>query len=243
MKPLSDLLKELVIFDQKLTSIRDTIAKLKQDIDENNRILPELGQEIEDIKQSVLEAQKSVDLQELNAKSLRESEKTKRAALDNVKNQKEYAAAEKSLQSVLQRLFEQEDVLVKAWHTLDQAKQGENTKIVALEEKIIKIKEEIDKNKAAIDVETVEFEKISQEKDKQASTVPADWLSKYESMRKRVSNPIVPMINGSCSACYYAIPPQDVNRLKRNALLLCRSCYRLLYFNKEEEKDLKSDSY
>jgi predicted nucleic acid-binding Zn-ribbon protein len=77
----------------------------------------------------------------------------------------------------------------------------------------------------------------------QAKTVPQEWLTKYQRMRAKVADPLVPVMNTSCSACFYSIPPQDLNRLKKNALLLCRSCYRLLYYDKEEEKDSESDSF
>ena len=84
---------------------------------------------------------------------------------------------------------------------------------------------------------------VQVEKEKHEATIPDEWLAKYQRMRNKVQNPIVPVINKSCSACYYSVPPQDMMRLKNRALLYCRSCYRLLYHDQEEENDLQKASF
>ena len=54
-------------------------------------------------------------------------------------------------------------------------------------------------------------------------------------MRERVSDPVVPILQGGCSACFYKTPEQDLILLKRNKLLQCKNCYRFLFFEKEAE--------
>jgi predicted nucleic acid-binding Zn-ribbon protein len=238
--PLSESLKNLVVFDQKLEMLRNKINEIDRIIEQDKKMLPELHENIEAVKLAVIEAKKHVDMQELNTKDLKEQEKQKRAAIDTVKNQKEYAAIERELSKLLKLLNEQEDTLIKAWHTFDLAQQNESTQIAELEEKIKKIEAEIaEKENSTLSVKQ-EIEEVERQKMEQAKHVPPEWLTKYQRMREKVADPIVPVLNTCCSSCFYSIPSQDLNRLKKNALLLCRSCYRLLYYNKEEEQDENS---
>jgi predicted nucleic acid-binding Zn-ribbon protein len=241
--PLSTSLKKLILLDQKLEKLRKQITEIELIIEQDQQMLPELKENIEAVRREVKDAKKSVALQELNTKDLKNKETQKRASLDIVKNQKEYAAIERELEKILEQLNEQENTLIKAWHTLDLAKQKETSEIAALKEKISKIESEIlEKENSTLSVKK-EIEEIEQQKMEQAKTIPSEWLTKYKRMREKVANPLVPVLNTSCSSCFYSIPPQDLNRLKKNALLPCRSCYRLLYYNEEEENDLQSDSF
>ena len=70
-----------------------------------------------------------------------------------------------------------------------------------------------------------------------------EWLNKYERMIHRVSDPIVPVMEESCSACYYAILRQDLQKLKKSGVLPCRNCYRLLYYDEKEEEESKKESF
>ena len=76
---------------------------------------------------------------------------------------------------------------------------------------------------------------IEQRTEKEKS-VPAEWLEKYSMMRARVSDPVVPIVHQSCSACSQMITKQDDTRAKRGALIQCQQCFRLLYAPEVMEK-------
>jgi len=242
-EPLWQKLKHLVDLDHKQQAISSQIKKIEQEIQQNKLMLPKLHTAIDEIKNAIINAKKNVDLQELNAKDLKEQEKNKRAAIDNVKNQKQYEALKRELSSLLQQISEQDDTLVKAWHNLDLARKKEESELDKIEEKITELQKDMAEKQSDIEKIKENNKKFEQEKKEAEAKVPKEWLVKYERMRSKVSNPIVPIINDSCSSCYYSVPPQDVTRLKNNAILLCRSCYRLLYYDKEEEQNLKEASF
>ncbi len=79
---------------------------------------------------------------------------------------------------------------------------------------------------------------LNEERKSISDKIPADWLAKYERMKHNVDDPIVPVINGSCSACYYTVLYQDLLKLKKSGVLPCRNCYRFLYYDEDEEKAL-----
>jgi len=59
--------------------------------------------------------------------------------------------------------------------------------------------------------------------------IPAEWLEKYAMMRSKVSDPVVPALDGSCCACFYHLPSRDMIVLSRNTLIECKSCFRFIY--------------
>ena len=80
---------------------------------------------------------------------------------------------------------------------------------------------------------------MAQESKKQQEGVPEEWLEKYEVMKGRVPDPAVPIMNGTCSACFYTLSPEDSLSLGRKALLQCKSCFRFIYKLEEKQKDQK----
>lgn len=68
-----------------------------------------------------------------------------------------------------------------------------------------------------------------QDRQSKEQAVPAEWLEKYATMRARVTDPVVPVINGDCSACFYQVSTQDMQQLRHRKLLQCKDCFRLLY--------------
>ena len=70
------------------------------------------------------------------------------------------------------------------------------------------------------------YEQKRPEKEK---IVPEEWLEKYTIMKAQVSDPVVPITQETCSACFYALTNQDIICARRGRLLQCKGCYRLLY--------------
>lgn len=243
ISPLSKNLKLLIGLDQSKKKILSQIKKTELEIEEDKCMLPELDQTVAGLKQEVLNLKKNVNLQELKANSLKEQELQKRKTLSKIKNQKEYAAAEKELSSILQQLSEQDDALMKAWHDLEIAQKKEAEDLVTLKEKIELLKKDIAEKENAIVELKKQDQELEQKRNEQTANIPSEWLTKYDRMKDKVDDPIIPVIHSSCSSCYYSVPPKDMVRLKHNALLPCRSCYRFLYYDQEEEKDSENASF
>ena len=242
-RPVWQQLKDLAEIDSKKKSKKSQIEEVQNKIEEDRKIIPVLQKKIDEINKEYINAKKEVDIQELNAKDLKDCEQEKRKALDSVKNQKQYIAIEKELEAISKEVSEHDNALINAWHKLESAKNKKETEISKIQEKIDSAKKEIQEIELKVDELNKDIEKINKEKKELASSVPTEWFTKYEKMSGKVSDPVVPVINSCCSACYYSVLPQDVGKLKKGSLLMCRSCYRLLYYNKEEEHDTKKANY
>ena len=230
-------LKNLIVLDAKSEKIQEEIKLLEEQIKEEKLILPQLQEKIVSLKQAKHDAKKNVDMQELHAEELKNRETSKRKALEDVKNQKEFAAIEKEITSLSQQAAEQDDLVIKAWHNFELAEKSENSETEQIKEKIEQLEKDASEKEEKIAASKQEITSLAEQKKERAKDIPTDWLERYTHMRERVPDPIVPVLRESCSACYYAVPPQDLSRLKREAVLPCRSCYRFLYFDSEKEKE------
>ena len=67
------------------------------------------------------------------------------------------------------------------------------------------------------------------------NTITPEWFKKYQSMKSNIPDPITPVVQSICGSCFYEVLAQDLVRLKLNAILPCRSCFRLLYCDTEKQ--------
>ena len=130
---------------------------------------------------------------------------------------------------------EQENVLLSCWNDLEKAElllkkeESENTK------KIEELKNNIVTKDESIKKEEETLKTLQKKREEASSIIPEEWLKKYDRMKDNVSDPIVPVVRDVCSSCYYSILQQDLYRLKKSDILPCRNCYRLLYYDTQEE--------
>lgn len=220
---------DLVSFDQKIHAVEQELQSLRNSLKELDDQKNLACKTIDEMKLQLHDVKKKVDDQELSMKVLDQQETEKKKRLESISNPKEYSA----LKSELDRINEQQRVteveLIEAWNQLEiyQKKfhaQENNVKNKLDEFGQMKVEFERKLEAAGIILENLNMERVNL-----LGAVPQELLDNYEHMRGMVSNAVVPVINGSCSACFYAVPAQDLGALRRGKLLPCKSCYRILF--------------
>lgn len=235
-------LKILVDVDQKLEDIKNKIQEAKKLLEHDQQEIPKLKVKIEEENQKLLQYRKNVDHQELIAKELKDKENQKRNQLENISNPKELSSLEKEIKALSKQINDQDDILMKTWHQLEEQKNKYEASKKEKENKIIQLTEGLEiQQKSLADFES-QKNIISKEKEEAKKIVPEEWLLKYERMKNRVSDPIVPVLGTTCSSCFYTILRQDLSKLKKSGVLLCRNCYRFLYYP-EEENNAKKETF
>ncbi len=236
-------LKSLVTLDKQIENLKEEIDRTEKIIEKDKKNFPKLEEQLEKSKQNYLTEKKNVTQHELNAKELKDKETEKKDLLEKISNPKEYKATEKELKSLSQKLLEQDDLLIKVWHQLEQTEKKFEKDKKEKEEQIQQLKEGFEVQiKLLGDLQAKKSELIKKRNDA-TKNIPQNWLDKYENMRHKVADPIVPVLGSSCSACYYAILRQDLAKLKKAGVLPCRNCYRFLYYDEEEEKESTEQKY
>lgn len=242
-KALWQNLKILAECDHNILNLEVQKREAQKIFTNDKDLIQKLQQSIVDKKNRFRLEQKNVDLQELQAQDLKTKEEQKRTQLANVGSQKEYQAVRKELDRVSKERDEQEDMLLKAWNQLETAQKN-----YELEEKnsVSRTAELIEDSQAKeLVVQKLEQQlaELHTKRTALVETIPAEWLARYDRMKNNVPNPIVPVIRSSCSSCFYAVLHQDLYKLKKSDILPCRSCYRFLYYDQEEENAAAKAAY
>jgi len=227
---------DLVNFDQKMFKTRSSLQDLKKQIDTLHSQLATLNHNIEQKKQQLLSTKKEVDLIELQMKELDQLEKDKKLKLESVNNEKEYSSLKKEIERIKQSQHKLEPDLVIRWNKLNFEQEDYDAKKVEYLHKIEDLENQMSQVNTQIkqlDDEIVQYE--SERKTKEVG-IPEEWLTKYNIMHTKVTNPVVTVEKNSCTACFHHLTNQDMMDLKLKKFIQCKSCYRLLYLETMKEQ-------
>lgn len=236
-------LKKLVTIDNEIRRLMEKIERATTLINEDSLAIAGVQKQLKELNDAYLRARKDVDLQELESKVLRDREVACRAALDQVKSQKEYAPMMRELEGITRERSAHDDLIIKVWHHLELAEKRLASEKIIIEERIKTLNEEKATKEAELAQLTAQLDAHEQERQTAAVGVPEEWLTKYLRMRLRVADPIVHVNGTCCSVCYYMIAHQEMTRLKAGALLICRNCYRFLYLDLAEVTEANKATY
>lgn len=220
---------DLITFDQQLISLQ----KKSQDIQKNILFHQGQIQQEEDKKFKVelkeQEFQRQLGQQEILLKELQDKEQYLLRNIEKISGSREYDAAVKELDHIRQAQTSEEQKLIQMHNKVNNAKKEVATVIQHVQEQIEKLQQLIINDKQNLDLVHQELSSIDLARNEKLQGISSDWLEMYEMMRGRVSNPVVPLQQDSCSACFYGLTPRDLQILRQNGLIQCKDCYRLLY--------------
>lgn len=230
---------DLVTFDREHVALETDGQKFEQEIvDLNNKSL-QLAQTLEQAKTCLHDARKEVDERELEMKELDAQHEKEKERLETVTNTKQYQAIKNEIESLKKAQSNLDETLLDSWNRLETAQKEHGVLEKEVEKKLAEQQKAIQEKESSVVKVKARIEKLAKIRPDKEKLVPAEWLERYSMMRARVDDPVVPVLHGSCSACFWAIPSQDLLTLKRKALLQCNGCYRFLYIDEEEEKAME----
>lgn len=227
---------DLINVDQLIEAHNKNIKRLEQE----NLLMQEkeqkAAQELAALQRALYDAQKAVDMQELDMKELDAQEREKKQRLDLISNHKEYQSLKAEIDQLKKKQHVLEESLLKAWHYLEIKKKEFEIKYQEVETDMQLVRDTMLKTAEQSTQLSKQVDELTIERAQKEFGVPAEWLEKYALMRSQVSDPVVPVVQGACSACFYKVLEQDLVQLRRNKLLQCKDCYRFLYI---ESPDMK----
>jgi predicted nucleic acid-binding Zn-ribbon protein len=168
----------------------------------------------------------------LELASLEESRQHYQDSLMQVKNQREYAAALKEIDSVKARIGEHEDAILQSMDEVETLKTDLEARAAHIEtERAIVDKERQDVEAAVAEAQTG-AERAAAERESLEATLPPSLVAsikRVEEGRKGVF--LVRAERESCSACHVRLRPQVYQEIKQAAKIhICGSCRRYLYY-------------
>ncbi len=220
---------DLIAFDQSILVLEKEVSKLVEVIKKTESTLLVLDEESEKERLFVHDLRKSVDVHELEMRSLDEQVKAARERSARATTTKEYQSFKKECDQLKNLQHEQEEVLMAAWNAFEAAQKSFDSKMVVLNDKkavlVLQI-EEYDKKKQSMHGQIAE---LMVTRSGYVQNIPQEWFDKYNRMRSIVPNPVVPVVAGTCGGCSYLLRVQTMMSLDLKKMIECSGCYRLIY--------------
>lgn len=226
---------ELVSFDQATYALEDKIQQTEKEIELLEKTAHDLSSGSTVVASRLKEARKEVDHVELTMKTLELQEQEEKQRLEKVTNKKEYQSIVKEIDTLKRQQHDYEKTLLVAWNKFETLKKEHEARHADDEKRSAELTFDMKQKQEALAALQQELEQRLQEREAKKALVPTEWLEKYILMRSRVADPVVPVVNGSCTACFYNLPPQEFLSLTKNAMIQCKGCYRFLYIATPQE--------
>lgn len=158
-----------------------------------------------------------------------EQEKQVRKKLDAVQSSKEYESLNKELLKVKKSQADLEPAILQAWKEAEHAEQAMHKVAADTAVQIQTLTATFEQGAAKI----VELENaahlLREQRGAKVQGIQPDMLAQYEKLYNQVSNPIVPLVNNTCSACFYSVTNKDIIEMRKRKLVQCNDCFRLLF--------------
>lgn len=219
----------LITFDQESIALEKLITDLQHHIDTTKKTIITLDEELNAAKKHVVHLKHDVEQKEYDIQELQRKEKSKKQQLEVSTNARETQGYYNELQKLQQKQHEVEEVLLTAWQLFETAQADFEKKNKKIEESINALRLDILEKEQAVEQHKKTVQERTAIRVSLEPGLPEEWVERYKAMRTLVNNPVVPVENGSCSACFYQVSQPDMAQLRRNFLLQCKDCFRFLY--------------
>ena len=223
---------QLIKLSTKKIKLPEKICRMEEDFQRYQESV-----ELSKRKHDELKAQRAEC--ETKVKKLNEGMiKTKERLLE-VKNNKEYQAMLKEIETAEKTRGDIESQIIALMDEMDKlsvlVKKDEET-LKQAKSKHDEEKKLIEDDLSAIDADTVTW---TEKRFGLQKSIPVDLLAQYERVKKRNNGVgVIPVWKAVCSGCQIKIPPQMYNELQRsNDLLSCPNCNRIMYFQNQEKSE------
>jgi predicted nucleic acid-binding Zn-ribbon protein len=225
---------ELVELDQRL----DRLTRQHEDEAAKKEILQHdlenIDREINQADKTIHEKQKKTHELELDLKTVERSLARTREKLLTARSQKELDSLEhekRALELKREALDEHGLSLLDEWEYARAYGIALHDQSPELRKRM---KKELELLQEQIDKIEIALGNCKIHRDKLKSLSHEELVSRYETMKQRIANPVVPVLKESCSGCFYPLSPAEIGTISKGQLGTCKSCYRLLYITKKE---------
>jgi predicted nucleic acid-binding Zn-ribbon protein len=207
------------------------IDRLKKDEDELAGVLAGLEEQVVAKKGERRNIQAEIE----RLKGMVEQSKIK---LTQIKNNKEYFAALKEIETSEKEINTSETSLLELLEEVETLQSQINDQQSLLTEKHEEITTRKAKTSSQVKKLSKETSSFQKERKKIIDLLDKRLLARYDRIRRRFPNAVVSVERGTCMGCHVNVPPQVyINLLKGDEILNCPNCQRIMYSEPENESD------
>ena len=225
-------LQERIRFVQSRERERDTVPAELTEVD---RAFREKLEEVQRLKQRLLEAE--VEHRRASAELTDQQEKQKKyqAQLRNVQSSREYSAVLNEMDGVEKQIRASEDKVLGLEEELETSREDLQKREKNLPRETQEHEEKMKDWRAAQRVINEELRKAEGEiREIEARMRPRELAEFRRLIEKKGGLAVVRVVSNSCSACHVKIRPAAMQVLKAGSeIIYCDSCRRILYYDSQ----------
>jgi predicted nucleic acid-binding Zn-ribbon protein len=175
---------------------------------------------------------------------LEEKRKKYMEDLMQVKNQREYAAMLKEIDSVKAQITDHEEAILKDMEEIEKL----NGELATHEEHIAKERETVERDREAVESETETARSVIESRSAERSSVESELPRHILSLLRRLEAGrqgifLAQAENGTCQSCFVRVRPQVFQEIRQaTAVHTCESCRRFLYFEPSLKPAAQADA-
>jgi uncharacterized protein len=227
-----NLLIQLQEIDARVRTLTEQKKRLPQLLEDLERRRAAAKADLETVKENLLTAQKNKRERDKDLEAGVQKVEKLKARTSEIKNNKEYQAMLKEIETAEQENKAIEDDILTLMEKIDAASAG----IVSAEQRA---REEEAAIRAEQKQHEADFAKIEEElkgtehaRQGLVTHVKPAVFAQYENLLASKSGTAIAEARGeSCSGCYMSIPPQVFVNVKKNeSIITCPQCGRILYY-------------
>jgi predicted nucleic acid-binding Zn-ribbon protein len=209
----------------KIQKLEDELKSAEAKLQEDNDRFETLKKDRRSVEQEV---------QDLENKIEKSNEK-----LSLIKSNKEYTAALKEIEDLKNIINLTEDKVLQFMEEIEAVEKI----CLANNAHQQEIKKDFDEKKEEVEIELSALDKdlkdLEEERTQFSQVVDQDLYKKYLFLKERKGGlALSPVIGGVCQTCNIGLPPQQFNELqKKDVLLTCPNCHRMIYWMEEQTED------
>ena len=208
--------------DAELKQIPQSLEELRDNVQTLETMLAHERQQLEEAEQ--LKVQQGTELKERNEGLQRARKKVAQAS-----SIREADAGEREVEANRRSIKEREDELGR----IGQAIEAKTASLAEREKDFEEAKSVLQSKEASSKIRIAELEeqrgKLLNGRDDLAARVPKPIIKRYERLKTGITNVVIIIKDGTCTACRMALPPQLTIELQRaNELHQCPHCRRII---------------
>ncbi|MBI5326855.1 MAG: hypothetical protein HZB80_00950 [Deltaproteobacteria bacterium] len=227
LKKIQDIDIQIGLIEQETRDTNTDVERLSAEVKKYEDELKAINGELAEIENTKLSLED--ELAECAERVKKNDERLK-----NIKNDKEFKAVTKEINSAKKGKLTKEGEINK----LNEKISEKLTAVKEKEDKLNNKKAELKAKESNIETNNENWEKVIKERKEEKTEITKDIspsiLKKYETIReKRQGIAIVSAAGGTCHGCHMNIPPQAYIQLQKGSsdLIFCPHCHRILYWN------------
>jgi len=208
--------------DAELKQIPQSLEELRDNVQTLETMLAHERQQLEEAEQ--LKVQQGTELKERNEGLQRARKKVAQAS-----SIREADAGEREVEANRRSIKEREDELGR----IGQAIEAKTASLAEREKDFEEAKSVLQSKEASSKIRIAQLEeqrgKLLNGRDDLAARVPKPIIKRYERLKTGITNVVIIIKDGTCTACRMALPPQLTIELQRaNELHQCPHCRRII---------------